>query len=350
MILHEKYINRCLSLAKKGIGITRPNPSVGAVIVYQNEIIGEGFTSIYRGNHAEVNAVNSVKDKTLLQKSTLYVSLEPCVHFGKTPPCVDLILQYKIPKIVVGCVDSNEKVAGKGIEKLRKNGCEVWVGVLEEKCKNHHKRFFTFQNKKRPFVVLKWAESKDGFMAPKTQKERKPFWISNSKSRQYVHFLRAKEQAILVGTNTVSKDNPQLNVRDTGGFSPQIFVLDKSLRLSQKNQIFQQNIFIFTDISKKNKIQNTDKITYLFIDFEKEIAFQILNILYQKNIQSLFIEGGKQTLQTFINANLWDECFVFQGNKKMKTGLEAPKFYVKKSFQKTINEDILTQYKNEKYE
>ena len=187
MKIHQKYIERCIELAKNGLVKAMPNPSVGAVIVYENQIIGEGFTSAYGGAHAEVNAIRSVKDKSLLGKSTLYVSLEPCSHHGKTPPCCDLILDYKIPNVIIGTVDSNEKVAGNGIKKLIEAGVNVTVGILEKECRTSNIRFFTFHEKKRPYIILKWAESQDGYIAPKTKKEQKPVWITNEFSRQLVH-------------------------------------------------------------------------------------------------------------------------------------------------------------------
>ena len=199
-----------MQLAKNGIGTTRPNPSVGAVIAYNDKIIGEGFTSSYGGNHAEVNAINSVKNKALLKESTIYVTLEPCSHFGKTPPCADLIVKHQIKNVVIGCVDTNSLVAGKGIERLQNAGINVEVGVLEKECLEHHKRFFTVQNKKRSYIILKWAETKDGFIAPLEKDEQKPVWISNSYSQLLVHKWRSKEHAILVGTNTVIADNPEI--------------------------------------------------------------------------------------------------------------------------------------------
>ena len=190
MKIHEKYIKRCLQIAKNGLGSTRPNPMVGSVIVHNNTIIGTGFTSAYGGNHAEVNAINSVQNKDLLKESTIYVTLEPCSHYGKTPPCSDLIIKNKIPNVVIGCIDDNEKVAGKGIKKLIDAGCHVTVGVLENECKNHHKRFFTFHNKKRPYVILKWAETLDGFIAPEHKNEQKPVWITNYFSRYTFPFIK----------------------------------------------------------------------------------------------------------------------------------------------------------------
>ena len=238
MNIHEKYIKRCIEIAKNGLGTTAPNPSVGCVIVYSNIIIGEGFTSPFGGNHAEVNAINAVTDKSLLQKATLYVTLEPCSHFGKTPPCANLIIENKIPNVVIGTIDSHSKVSGEGIRKLKEAGCNVTVGVLEGACKSHHIRFFTFHNKKRPYIILKWAESNDGFVAPETKTEQKPVWITNARSRQLVHKWRSEEQAILVGTNTVLEDNPSLTIRSWTGKNPIRIVLDRTDKLSDSSSVF----------------------------------------------------------------------------------------------------------------
>lgn len=331
MTTHEIYIKRCLQIAKNGLGSTRPNPMVGAVIVYNDLIIAEGFTSAYGGNHAEVNAINAVKNKSLLLKSTIYVTLEPCSHFGKTPPCSDLIVKHKIPNVVIGCVDDNPEVAGKGIAKLKASGCNVTVGVLEAECKTHHKRFFTFHNKKRPYIILKWAETANGFIAPIKKDKKKPVWITNQYSRQLVHKWRAEEQAILVGTNTVIEDNPSLTVRDWFGKNPTRVVLDKTSKLNSDYSIF-------------NKEAKTIRVTNKNIDFEKPIAIQIADFLYEHNINSIIIEGGSQTLQTFINENLWDEARVFKGNTSFKTGIKAPKLEGKLISESQIKTDLLRIY------
>lgn len=332
--IDEFYINRCLQIAKNGLGTTRPNPMVGACIVYDGKIIGEGFTSTYGDNHAEVNAIDAVKDKTQLPKSTLYVTLEPCSHFGKTPPCSDLIIEYKIPKVIIGCVDDNPMVGGKGIEKLRAAGCNVVVGVLENKCKGHHKRFFTFHHKKRPYIILKWAETKDGYIAPKSKNEKKPVWITNSYSRQLVHRWRAEEQAILVGTNTVLEDNPSLTVRDWTGTNPIRIVLDKESKLNKHFSVFDSEA-------------ETIRITEKDIDFNKNIGFQISNLLYKRNINSIIIEGGAKTLQTFIDENLWDETRIFIGSTEFNDGIKAPTFSGKLISETFIEQDILRIYTND---
>ncbi|HRN45021.1 MAG TPA: bifunctional diaminohydroxyphosphoribosylaminopyrimidine deaminase/5-amino-6-(5-phosphoribosylamino)uracil reductase RibD, partial [Flavobacterium sp.] len=312
MKINEKYIRRCIELARNGLGTTYPNPLVGSVIVYDGKIIGEGWHKKSGESHAEVNAVKAVKDKSLLKKATIYVSLEPCSHFGKTPPCCDLIIKNNIPNVVIGTVDPNVKVAGNGIKKLIEAGIHVTVGVLEEECNALNKRFFTFHKKKRPFIVLKWAESQDGFIAPTEKLEKKPVWITNQYSRQLVHKWRTEEQAILVGTQTAIDDNPKLNARDWSGKNPIRLVIDQNNRIEKNNHIFdnQAVTIVFSKSIDTIKKENT---IFEILDFEKNIAEQIVQILYQHQIQSVIIEGGRQTLQTFIDANLWDEARVFVG-------------------------------------
>lgn len=334
MINHETYIKRCLEIAKNGLGNTRPNPMVGCVIVHENKIIGEGYTSSFGKNHAEVNAINSVLNKGLLKKSTIYVTLEPCSHYGKTPPCSDLIIKHNIPNIVIGCIDDNEKVAGKGIKKLKNAGRNVTVGVLENTCKNHHKRFFTYHNKKRPYIILKWAETNDGFIAPIEKNEQKPVWITNTFSRQLAHKWRREEQAILVGTNTVLQDNPSLTTRDYKGNNPTRIVIDKNEKLQKELSVFNNDAETIL-ISKNN------------IDFSQPIAKQICNLLYNYNINSVIIEGGAKTLQTFIDENLWDEARVFTGQVNFNKGIKAPKFQGVLTSEKQIITDSLKIYKND---
>lgn len=351
---HEKYIQRCLQLAKKGIGTTRPNPSVGAMIVYNDKVIGEGFTSPYGGPHAEVNAINSVQNQDLLKEATIYVTLEPCSHHGKTPPCADLIIEKEIPNIVIGCLDTNNLVAGKGIERLKKAGRNVTVGVCEEDCKEHHKRFFTVQNKKRPYIILKWAETKDGFIAPLTKDEQKPVWISNSYSQQLVHKWRSEEHAILLGTNTVIADNPSLTVRSWKGNNPVRVVIDKNLRIPSEVTVFDENVqtIIITEAEKEisvisNDSEKSQKLIYEQIDFYSQVAKQICEVLHKHQIQSVIIEGGAQTLQTFIDANLWDEAKVFIGNVSFGEGVKRPIFDAKLSSEERIDNDILRIYRND---
>ncbi len=339
---------------------------VGCVIVLDNNIISEGFTSKYGGNHAEVNAINSVSDKSLLSKATLYVTLEPCSHFGKTPPCSNLIIEHKIPNVVIGCIDDNPEVAGKGIKKLRDSGCQVTVGILEDECKQHHKRFFTFHNKKRPYIILKWAETTDGYIAPEHRNETRPVWITNEISRQLVHKWRTEEQAILVGTNTVLQDNPSLTVRHWTGQNPIRVVLDRALKLSKNLNVFNNEAETLVISEKleagstkhedschserseesqilKNKNWNLEFINW---NLNNSIAQQICTILYNQNINSIIIEGGAKTLQTFIDENLWDEARVFTGKMEFKKGVKAPHFSRKQISEEKIIDDVLKIYNN----
>ena len=248
----EFFLNQCIEIARLGIGSVSPNPMVGSVIVYKGEVIGEGYHEKYGSDHAEVNAINSVKDKSLLSKSTLYVNLEPCSHFGKTPPCSDLIIKYKIPKVVIGCMDTYSEVDGTGIDKMRNAGIEVKVGIVEKLCRDLNKRFFTFHEKKRPYIILKWAESKDGFIAPKNQKE--PFWMTSNKSKKLVHKWRSEEDSVLVGRITAEKDNPSLTVRESTVKNPIRLVIDKNLKLSKNLNLFnsESKTIIFNEIKSDN--------------------------------------------------------------------------------------------------
>ena len=301
---------------------------VGCVIVIEDIVIAEGYTSPYGGAHAEVNAIQNVKDPQLLEKATLYVTLEPCAHFGKTPPCSDLIIAHKIPRVVIGCLDEHEKVCGKGISKLKSAGCEVILGVLESECKTHHKRFFTFHKKKRPYIILKWAESKDGFIAPLKKLENKPVWISNVYSRQLVHQWRSEEQAILVGANTVAQDNPSLTTRDIKGKNPIRIVIDIQNSLPKSRQVF-------------NSEAKTITLTNNEIDSTAPLAIQVCNALYLNDISSVIIEGGKKTLQAFIDEKLWDEARIFSSNKDLKTGIKKPHFEGKLISETLIKSDTL---------
>ena len=336
MKIHEKYMQRCLQLAKNGRVQAMPNPSVGAVIVCNDQIIGEGYTSSYGGPHAEVNAINSVKNSELLAHSTIYVSLEPCSHFGKTPPCADLILQHKIPTVVVGASDPNPLVAGNGLKKIAASGAKVIRGILEKECIESNIRFFTFHQKKRPYIILKWAQSKDGFIAPSSEKRNQtpePFWITNIYSRQLVHKWRSEEAAILIGTQTAIDDNPKLDVRDWFGANPVKIVLD------QKNRIPKEN-HIFGDTSKVKVLSAAD------IDFTKNPAPQIANYLHSVGLQSVIIEGGRQTLQTFIDAGIWDEARVFTGEVLFGAGISAPEFSGSEPIKQTLLQDELLIFKN----
>lgn len=336
-------------MAKNGLGITYPNPLVGSVIVLNDKIIGEGWHKKAGEPHAEVNAINSVKDKSLLKLATIYVNLEPCSHYGKTPPCANLIVEKGIKKVVIGSVDSNSKVSGKGVLHLQNNGCEVIVGVWEQECLNLNKRFFTFHNKKRPFIILKWAETQDGFIDKLRDKnsENSPNWISNVYSQQLVHKMRAEEQAILVGTNTALNDNPKLNTRNWLGLNPIRILLDKSLKVPLHYKLFDgsvKTIVLTEKVTDKSPNENT---FFEQVDFSKNLPEQICGILYNHEIQSVIIEGGTKILQTFIAENLWDEAHVFGGNTKFGNGLKAPELKLVPNQLIEISTDSLRIYVND---
>ncbi len=337
-------MQRCIDIAKNGLGSTYPNPMVGSVIVHNDKIIGEGYTSAYGGPHAEVNAISSVKNPALLKDATIYVSLEPCSHFGKTPPCSDLIIEKEIKNVVIGIIDPFDKVAGRGVTKLKAAGCQVTVGVLEKECRESNKRFLTFHDKKRPYIILKWAESADGFIAPpaETRKSKEPVWITNPYSRQLVHQWRSEETAILVGTNTVLADNPSLTTRDWHGPSPVRIALDKHHRIHAEHAITNGNtktILLRSDAANHSLGNN---VIVEVINFEKDVPQQIVDVLYRHQLQSLIVEGGAITLQSFINAGLWDEARIFTGTPTLQEGIQAPKISGKPIAQQTIINDTLT--------
>lgn len=309
------FMERCLLLAKKGLGYTYPNPLVGCVIVYQGKVIAEGWHKKAGKNHAEREAILKVKDRTILRKSSIYVNLEPCDHHGKTPPCTDLILEMKIPRVIIGCLDQNKKVLGKGIKRLKAAGCEVKIGVLETKCQNLNRRFFSFHQKKRPYIILKWAESNDGFIAPNETHQK--YWLTNSLSKQRVHQWRSQEQAIMIGVQTALNDNPKLDTRLWKGKNPLAIVIDPNQRLYHSKEDFNlKNKKIFT-VKNQSQEQN--------INNKPLTALEIIDQLYHLELQSVIIEGGTKTLQHFIDANLWDEARIFISQTKLKTGLKGPK-------------------------
>lgn len=350
MKIHEKYILRCIQIAKNGLGTTFPNPMVGAVIVYKDAIIGEGYTSPYGGSHAEVNAIQSVKDKSLLVKATIYVTLEPCAHYGKTPPCADLIIKHNIPNVIIGLRDPHKKVAGAGIQKLKNAGISVISGVLEKECREHHKRFLCFHEKKRPYIILKWAASKDGFIAPSAaQRNHKvePFWITTNKSRQLVHQWRSEEQGILVGTTTVLADNPKLDVRNWYGKAPTRIVIDRSLKIDSSYSVFDGSAQTIVITAKENTTKRHAAVIYEAIDFNDNVAQQVCDVLFKHNILSVIIEGGTKTLDTFITAELWDEARVFTGTSTFTTGTKAPFFKGEKMQTINLGKDTLTLYSND---
>lgn len=316
----EFYMQRCIELAKNALGKTYPNPLVGAVIVYQDKIIGEGYHHKAGENHAEINAINSVENKALLPDSTIYVSLEPCAHFGKTPPCALKLKEIGFKKVVIGAMDSHDKVNGKGKKILEDAGVLIESGILEQECEDLNKRFFVFHRKRRPYIILKWAESADGFL----DQDFKPTQIGNSLSKQFVHQLRSEEHAILVGTNTALIDNPSLTTREIKGRNPVRILIDFDLKVPNNFKIF--NSEAETIIINSVKEQQSGNLK--FIKLEKEnFVENLLSKLYDLQIQSLIIEGGRFTLQQFINENIWDECVIIKNeNLLLKNGTSAPKF------------------------
>jgi len=335
-------MRRCLELAKLGLGNVAPNPMVGAVLVYNDRVIGEGYHQQYGLAHAEVNCIDSVAeaDKKLIPSSTLYVSLEPCAHFGKTPPCADLIIKQKISKVIIGCRDPFKEVDGKGIEKLKAAGIHTETGALEEECKELNRRFFSFHTKQRPYVILKWAQTADGFIAvpmdpaigltlkdPGKRNDR--LHISNEFSSRLVHKWRSEEAAILVGTNTALYDDPELTTRLWPGHSPVRLILDMDLRLPPHLKIFDHSVrtIVFNSIKEEE-----DKgLLYYRLTKNAGIVEQVMNALYHLNIQSVLVEGGAKLLQSFINERKWDEARVIinkqmtlQGDLNADPGLRAP--------------------------
>lgn len=323
---HETYMRRCLELAETGMRAAMPNPSVGTVLVHDGRIIGEGHTSPYGGPHGEVNCINSVKpeDRHLISQSTLYVTLEPCSHYGKTPPCCDLIIAQQIPNVAIGTPDPHVKVAGNGIRKLREAGRNVTVGVLEQECRESNRRFFTFHEKQRPYIILKWAQSADGFLAPdrKPDEDKKPVWITNTYSRQLVHKWRTEEAAILVGTQTVIDDNPRLDVRSWEGASPTRIVLDRINRIEGYYNVKNQKIKTIV-LTECPDLPNLENLLYEQVPFDS-MPQSVCGVLHRHGLLSVIVEGGYKTLQSFIDAGLWDEARIFKGSAVFGIGTPAP--------------------------
>ncbi len=340
MTQDELYMARCLQLATMAEGNTSPNPMVGAVIVHNNKIIGEGYHHKAGQPHAEPNAIANVKNQSLLQDSTMYVSLEPCSHWGKTPPCAELIIQKKIKRVVVATLDPNPKVAGRGISMMRKSGIEVVVGVLEKEARYLNRRFITFQEKKRPYVILKWAETADCYIdALRTEKGNGPIRISNSITKTLNHQVRTEEDAIMVATKTALLDDPHLTVTKWTGNNPIRVVLDRCARIPKNARIFdnEAKTIIFTTAKSIEKCdyKNNPNVELIPIIFNDQIVSQILNQLAQRNILSIIIEGGSQWLQTVINSGLWDEARIEKGPhsnklniKQENLGIKAPKLNI----------------------
>ena len=325
MSTDEKYMLRCLQLAKKGLGTTKNNPLVGCVIVQNDRIIGEGYHRKMGEAHAEVNAINSVKGAALLKESILYVSLEPCSHYGKTPPCAELIASKRFKRVVIAVEDPNDKVAGRGIQMLKDAGIEVTVGVLEDEAIKLNRSFFVNQIEKRPFVTLKWAQTKDGFIDNERESRNSPsLKLSNSVTQCIVHKMRSQTMGIMVGTNTALKDNPTLTTRKWCGDSPTRIVLDRTGRLPIDSNLFNDcaSTIVFTEL---NSYPVTGNIKSIRINFEEDVIGQVLKKLYELNISTLIVEGGSMLLSSFMKRNVWDEAFVEVADLEIGCGIRAPK-------------------------
>lgn len=326
MEVHEEYMHRCLQIAAYAKGRVSPNPMVGAVLVYNGKIIGEGYHQEYGKHHAEVNAINSVKDKSLLSKATLYVSLEPCSHYGKTPPCAELIIKSHISKVIVATLDPFPKVSGRGVKILQDAGIDVKIGVLEKEAKLLNKEFITYNIKKRPYIYLKWAQSKNGYIDEERDNniQKKPVIISNQFTQILVHKLRTEVDGIMVGTNTAIKDNPSLSARLWYGKNPERITFDSKGRIPKTYNLFTDSnkSIIFTEKVKEITIINN--VTYVPIVFNDDMYRSVLDYLFKNQIQSIMIEGGTKLLQSFINKNLWDEAYIETSNVEINKGIKAP--------------------------
>lgn len=337
----ENYMLRCIDLAKKGIGKTYPNPMVGAVIVHNNIIIGEGYHQQAGQNHAEINAISSVSEKKILSESNIYVSLEPCAHYGKTPPCAIKLKEIGFKRVVIGTTDSHDKVNGKGKKILEDAGILVTSGVLEKECQDLNKRFFTYHQKKRPFIILKWAESEDGLLDYNFQ----PTPIGNPLSKQFVHLLRSEEHAILVGTNTALTDNPSLTTREIAGRNPVRILIDFDLKVPANFNIF--NSEAETIIINSVKEEVVKNLRFIKIDRDHFLP-NLMSVLYELQIQSIIIEGGSKMLQTFINAHLWDEAVIIKNyNLILKNGTKAPVFNFKENSVEILRDNKVYHYVNQ---
>jgi len=336
----EQYMKRCFELAEKGLGYTSPNPLVGCVIVHDHKIISEGFHRKYGIAHAEVDAINQVKNDSILQKSTLYVNLEPCSHFGKTPPCSDLIIEKGIPKVVICNVDPHEKVAGKGIEKLKNAGIEVINDMLEAEGRFLNRRFFTFHEKKRPYIILKWAQTLDGYMDKIREKnENGSFQISGKASQTQNHKWRADEDAILVGSNTALNDNPELNIRLVDGKNPLRVLIDRNLKIPSTYKLYNNTsrTLIFNQLESRDLFGNSR----IQLGWNDNVLKNILEYLHFEQITSLIVEGGQTTLQWFIDQGLWDEIRQITAPFKLGKGLKAPHLNLKPSVTQNLGSDRL---------
>lgn len=330
-------MRRCIEIASKEIGNTYPNPLVGCVIVYNNEIISEGSHKKYGHDHAEIDAINNVINKSLLKDSTLYVNLEPCNHHGKTPPCSEIIIENDIKKVIIGSRDPNDKVKGGGIDFLIMNGVKVEYGILEKECKDLNKRFYKFHESKRPYITLKWAESKDNYISPFLQNEKKEnYWISSNDSKKLSHSFRKEEHSILVGVQTVIDDNPKLTTRLDIGKNPIRIILDPNGRIPKKSILFKEEGE--TIVISKNLNTEIGNYSKVISDFNLD---KILSFLYDINIQSILVEGGTKTINEFLKHDLWDGIRVFKSQSNLKKGIKSPKISLDEFDTKLVGNDIL---------
>lgn len=340
-VVDKAYMQRCFELARRGMGLVSPNPLVGCVIVYRGEIIGEGYHQQIGGAHAEVNAIRSVKNQSLLSESTLYVNLEPCAHFGKTPPCAPLIVQHNIRKVVIGNRDPFSEVDGKGIQLLREAGIEVETDCEAEEGRWLNRRFFTYHTEHRPYIVLKWAQSADGFLdRERTENERGVNWITAPHTQLLTHRWRAQEDAILVGTRTALIDNPSLTTRQSAGSSPHRLLIDRNLKVSEDAHIFSSEakttVFNASKSSRKNHIEWVD------LDFEAPLLPQIMRYAYSAQIQSILVEGGAHTLAVFVAEELWDEARIITGQPVFERGITPPTITGKSLASYSLGNDRIT--------
>jgi diaminohydroxyphosphoribosylaminopyrimidine deaminase/5-amino-6-(5-phosphoribosylamino)uracil reductase len=336
---HEHYMRRCLQLASQGMGHVAPNPMVGSVIVFQDKIIGEGFHTAYGKPHAEVEAIRSVKDSSLLSQAILYVNLEPCAHYGKTPPCAEAIIQYKIPRVVIATRDPFEKVSGKGVEMLEQNGVEVIEHILEKEALFLNRRFITFHTKQRPYIVLKWAESADGFVDISRKNETGVFWISTPATKKIVHRWRSEESAILIGTRTAFNDNPTLTVREVDGKNPLRIIIDRKNVIPADYAVFNQDAPSW--VLNETKSEVSGNIEWKRIGFSEHFLEDLMALLFENKIISVMIEGGAETLQGFIDKGLWDEARIIQGSVELKEGLKAPVITKSPAFTEKSDTDLI---------
>ncbi|MFN2422818.1 MAG: bifunctional diaminohydroxyphosphoribosylaminopyrimidine deaminase/5-amino-6-(5-phosphoribosylamino)uracil reductase RibD [Cryomorphaceae bacterium] len=349
---HEPYMKRCLWLAAKGSGNTAPNPLVGSVLVAEGRIVGSGYHRAYGGPHAEVHAIESVRDKSILRKCTLYVNLEPCAHHGKTPPCADLIIRSEIPRVVVGQTDPNPLTAGKGIERMRAAGIEVITGVLEEECRHLNRRFNTFHSLGRPYVVLKWARSADGFMDTDREESKKTgiHWISHPAVKKLVHKRRTLEGAIMVGAVTLANDDPSLTARSYFGRQPQRFVLSHRGILPAKAKIFHDGVPVEVVSHRGGPasplLNAGDNLTWTSAPAETGLIEAALASMHAQGINSVLVEGGRETLNGFIELNLWDEAMVITAPHTLGKGLPAPSLPLSATHSRRYATDLINTYYN----